>query len=403
MSALMFGAATVDPSARTISSNGISRRVSPKAMAVLDALVLAKGDVVSREALLARAWPDVFVGEEVLTQAITELRRAFGDKPHNAQYIKTVPKSGYRLLQMPVEIVAPALVEDAAHNASEPPLESLLAYITATEYLERRGRRNIDDAIELFQEAIACEPDFAPAHAGLSLALAYRQNFYRRTENASHEAIAHAQKAVRLDRMGTEGYAALGYALSQLGDFDHAVTSFHAALRLRTDSYYALQRLGRVLLMQKKYDHATRIFDRAFVLKDDPHAGILSAKARRAAGDQEGAIKRLWRASRSCDRDLKDDPDNLRTLVCKAYSAIDVEGVGPASSLIDRLMHEERPFTYYIIGALARAGEKAMALERLEAIVDNGWSDRAFLMADRDLDPLRSEPRFQKIERLLAA
>ena len=103
MSALMLGAATVDPSARTISSNGLSRRISPKAMAVLGALMKASGDVVSREALLAHVWPEVTVGEEVLTQAITELRRAFGDRPQNAQYIKTVPKTGYCLLQSPVE------------------------------------------------------------------------------------------------------------------------------------------------------------------------------------------------------------------------------------------------------------------------------------------------------------
>ena len=73
-------------------------RLSNKANKVLMALVEAEGQVVTREALLDSAWPDVVVGEEVLTHAIAELRRALGDSPRMPQYIETVHKAGYRLL-----------------------------------------------------------------------------------------------------------------------------------------------------------------------------------------------------------------------------------------------------------------------------------------------------------------
>ncbi|MEM1314543.1 MAG: winged helix-turn-helix domain-containing protein [Pseudomonadota bacterium] len=77
-------------------------RLSPKAMGVLSALAEAEGGVVSRAALLDRVWPNVTVGEEVLTQAVREVRRALGDSPQAPRFVETVHRAGYRLL-VPVE------------------------------------------------------------------------------------------------------------------------------------------------------------------------------------------------------------------------------------------------------------------------------------------------------------
>ncbi len=54
--------------------------------------------MLSRRQLLDAVWPDVTVGEEVLTHAIAELRKALGDSKRQPRYIETVHKSGYRLL-----------------------------------------------------------------------------------------------------------------------------------------------------------------------------------------------------------------------------------------------------------------------------------------------------------------
>ncbi len=73
-------------------------RLSNKANGVLLTLVEAGGQVVTRDSLMDSVWPDVVVGEEVLTHAVAELRRALGDKPRRPSYIETVHKAGYRLL-----------------------------------------------------------------------------------------------------------------------------------------------------------------------------------------------------------------------------------------------------------------------------------------------------------------
>ncbi len=91
----------VDSAARHIDVGGRLTHLSPKAMAVLTVLCDAQGAVVTRDDLLASVWPDVHVGEEVLTQAIAELRRALGDKARTPRYIETIAKSGYRLIVLP--------------------------------------------------------------------------------------------------------------------------------------------------------------------------------------------------------------------------------------------------------------------------------------------------------------
>ena len=103
-----LGEWSVDPATRRLSRGEQEMRLTPKAMAVLAALHAAKGQVLSRSELLDRVWPDVTVGEEVLTHAIAEIRRALDDKAREPQYVETVHKSGYRLLTGAPSATAPA-------------------------------------------------------------------------------------------------------------------------------------------------------------------------------------------------------------------------------------------------------------------------------------------------------
>ena len=93
----------------------------------------------------------------------------------------------------------------------------------------------------------------------------------------------------------------------------------------------------------------------------------------------------------------------MRALTCKASIQIELGGLDRANEALSRLADNHDPVTYYIAPALARAGEKRAAIDRLEAIVDNGWADSRFLQSDKDLDGLRREPRFRKITSALAA
>ena len=76
---LKIGEWLLDLPTRRLLRGHEERRLSPKATSVLSALAETPGQVWSRDALLERVWPAVTVGEEVLTHAIAELRKAAPD------------------------------------------------------------------------------------------------------------------------------------------------------------------------------------------------------------------------------------------------------------------------------------------------------------------------------------
>ena len=82
---------------------GVSR-LEPKVMLVLVCLAEHAGQMVPKDQLFQSAWPDTAVTDDVLTRAVSELRRLFEDDPRQPRVIETIAKGGYRLIA-PVEIL----------------------------------------------------------------------------------------------------------------------------------------------------------------------------------------------------------------------------------------------------------------------------------------------------------
>lgn len=114
---LRVGEHVVDIGALRVVTHPEHPRLTSKAAAVLIELVRHAGDTVSRDALLDRVWADRVTTPDVLTQAIKELRRAFGDDAKPSQYIETIPKVGYRLLAAVSLLDVEPLAVDAVRHA----------------------------------------------------------------------------------------------------------------------------------------------------------------------------------------------------------------------------------------------------------------------------------------------
>lgn len=88
----------IEPQLNTITRDDQSTRLEPKVMQVLQCLSNTAGEVVSKEQLMRAVWTDTIVTDDVLTRAVSELRKAFRDDSKEPRYIQTIPKSGYRLI-----------------------------------------------------------------------------------------------------------------------------------------------------------------------------------------------------------------------------------------------------------------------------------------------------------------
>jgi DNA-binding winged helix-turn-helix (wHTH) protein len=119
---LRFGSFEVDLRARRLWSGGTRVRLQPQVFELLLCLLERPGELLDRNELCARLWPDgTFVDfEHGLNTAVRKLRRALGDSAESPRYVETVVGRGYRFLGS-VETLAPARVADSARP--DPPLE----------------------------------------------------------------------------------------------------------------------------------------------------------------------------------------------------------------------------------------------------------------------------------------
>jgi len=111
---LRFGPFEADLRTGELFRNGIRRRLPGQPFEILALLLSRPGDLVTREELRQRLWPDdTFVDfDHGLNAAVAKLRDALGESAERPRYIETVPRRGYRLIA-PVEPVpvAPAVPE----------------------------------------------------------------------------------------------------------------------------------------------------------------------------------------------------------------------------------------------------------------------------------------------------
>src|ERR1700680_629084 len=104
-----------------LDSNG-PVRLDSRAFDVLAALVERAGEVVGKEELIARAWPQTFVEESNLKIQVSALRRALGDGQGGHRYVVTVPGRGYNFVapvwdEEPARVSPPPAIAPArAHN-----------------------------------------------------------------------------------------------------------------------------------------------------------------------------------------------------------------------------------------------------------------------------------------------
>ena len=89
----------IEPLIGAISrEEGDSRHLEPKVMDVFVCLAEHSNELVTREELLHSVWSGHAAADELLTGAISDLRRVLQDDPEDKQFIQTVPKRGYLLV-----------------------------------------------------------------------------------------------------------------------------------------------------------------------------------------------------------------------------------------------------------------------------------------------------------------
>jgi DNA-binding winged helix-turn-helix (wHTH) protein/TolB-like protein len=123
-----FDSFRLNPADHSLLCAGKPVPLTPKSFDILLTLIERNGQLVTKDELKRKIWPDSFVAEANLTVNISALRKALGDTPEHQQYIETVPKLGYRFTSR-VKTLSESLASparngsrstEAAHPSNEP-------------------------------------------------------------------------------------------------------------------------------------------------------------------------------------------------------------------------------------------------------------------------------------------
>ena len=242
--------------------------------------------------------------------------------------------AGWQLIGAPVgpEDVTPpadtsAALEEAAVPVTERPVdaEAYEAYLTAAYYQEQAGS-GFARAVTEYERAVAIDPDYAAAHAGLSLAYALAplwpepilspdgtplttDQIYRRARRAS-------DRALELDDTLWQAHAAKGYLdLTLDWEWDAAGRSFDRAIALAPDEPWVhSQKANYLSWALGRYDEAIASVRRALEL--DP----LSVNLQSQLAAHFYWARRFDEALAQADRVLERDPANGEAAVWRHWA-----------------------------------------------------------------------------------
>ena len=128
-----FGVFELDLRARELRKNGLSTGLPEQSIKILALLLEKPGEVVLRQEIRKKLWPNDTVVEfdHSINAAMQRLRQALGDSADRPRYIETLARRGYRWM-VPVEWIDPNpdTPQEAVPTAASLPAESTAPNLT---------------------------------------------------------------------------------------------------------------------------------------------------------------------------------------------------------------------------------------------------------------------------------
>src|SRR5882757_2481498 len=93
---ITFGRFRLDLRQRELRADGAAIVLKSRAFDVLSALAAARGQVVTKDEIMAAVWPSLVVEESNIQVHISAIRKALGEETGRPIHLFTVPGRGYR-------------------------------------------------------------------------------------------------------------------------------------------------------------------------------------------------------------------------------------------------------------------------------------------------------------------
>ena len=446
-----FGPYRIDTVKRLLLCGGRAVQVTSKAFDTLILLVENRGRLLEKAEMMEALWPDTFVEEINLTVHISALRKALGERPNEHLYIVTVPGRGYRFVAPVRESASdcagshrpdqsmdslqpgaalPFTIENYTENA-----EAYHLYIRGRYFWEKRQQTDLNKAVECFKQAIALEPHYALAYAGLADSYALLGEYlYLHPGQAFPRAKAAVLTALEMDGSLAEARATLAdirwfydwnpaeadaefrraidlrpaYAtarhyyswfLMMNGRLDEAEVEINIALQLDPSSLTTYLARGVLFYHAGHYEKAVTLYREALEMNPGfVHARYYLGQSLAECGRLEEAIEEF--------ENLRDAQPASQTLAMLGYS-YGLSGNRPAALNILSKLRELSKGKYVSPVSFATVHAGLGEREEVFTFLEEAYEERSawlvFLKGSPVFRRLRRDPRFHDLLRRMGA
>jgi TolB-like protein/Tfp pilus assembly protein PilF len=233
-------------------------------------------------------------------------------------------------------------------------------------------------AREADEKALAIDPDFAPAHAGLGWIAMY-------ADKDPASAARHFQRALALDPTDLVVLGSAAVFLKNLGRLDEALALQEAVVRRDPVNLTALSNLGNFQRVAGRYDAAIASFRTVLSLSPGRgNAHLNLGVTLLLKGDATAALAEIVQEKSELSRMMG---------LPKAYCALGRKA--DADAVLDSLIAKyEKDAPYNIAGVCAFCGDADKAFELLDKAVTSQDSGLANIVTENLFDKIHSDPRW---------
>ena len=288
---------------------------------------------------------------------------------------------------------------------TQKPTDDLLAYdfyMRGRELLYLKGRRNTENAIEMFESAIALDPGFASSYAGLAEGYSAMYEWYDGSSSWLSKAIEINQQALTLEPTLLDANFGIAMVYFHHRLFTESKRTIEEILRDNSEFYPGHLRLGMIAELSNDLEGALRHYRRAADLKpydEDPWRYLAGVYLKLVKVDeaQEAALKVVEITSRKLEASL--DDTIVMSRLAEAYARFgSVEEANATLKRVLELEPNDGLAVYNCACAYALLGEKESSLILLRRAFESGFKTVAhWARTDNAFHSLRGDREFQQL------
>jgi non-specific serine/threonine protein kinase len=280
-------------------------------------------------------------------------------------------------------------------------LQAYDLYLRGRSYARRLTRQDLEFARQVFEDAVALDPQFALAYAAIAHACAMFHWNFGRDPMWMDRARAAAEKAAALQPNLPETHVARAWVLYAERRYDETVEVVRRALDRRPDCEGGYYLLGRALFSSGRYQEAADIAEVAVQTAGEDYnvfSPIMNALG--ALGKEDAARRFRHRRTQVLEAHLRRVPEDVRARNWLGIDYADAGRIDDAMREVNMAMTlrpDEASVLYNAACAYCLMRKKPEALAALKRAWEVGFKDPDWARRDPDLAILHGDPEFERM------